>query len=86
MSSSRTRSAETIEIRSAIATIAARTSSSTVKPELGGEAGGAHHPQRVVVERLLRRDRGAQAPRREVGEPVERVDEASGPAAAPPSR
>ena len=63
-SSSRTRSADTISIRSAIAVIAASTAGSTAKPELRGEPGRPHHPQRVVAERVLRRGPASAAARR----------------------
>ena len=59
-SSSRTRSAEMISIRSAIVGHRRDHLGRDVEAELGGEPGRAHHPQRVVGERVLRRARGAQ--------------------------
>ncbi len=47
-----------------------------LEPQLRGEAGRPHHPQRVVVERLLGAARCPQHPGGEVGQPAERVDEA----------
>ena len=41
--------------------------------QLGGEPGRPHHPQRVVAERLLRRRRGVDRPRRP-GAPGPRTD------------
>ena len=61
-SSSRTRSADTIARRPHIAVIASTTSGATVKPQRRGEPRRAHHPQRVVAERLLRRAGRAQHP------------------------
>ena len=45
------------------------------EPQLGDEAGGPHHPQRVVAEGDLRGGRRAQDPGREVVEAAVRVDE-----------
>ncbi len=53
--------------------------------QLGGEARGPHHAQRVVVERLPRVHGRAQDAGGEVREPVERVDERRGRAAGRPS-
>ena len=41
----------------------------------GDEAGGSHHPQRVVAEAHLGRHRRAQRRRREIGHTTERIDE-----------
>ena len=57
-----------------------------LEAELGGEPRGAHHPQRVVVERPLRRDRGPQHAAQQVGQPAERVDEGQLRQRARPSR
>ena len=57
-----------------------------LEPELGGEPGRAHHPQRVVGERVLGRARGAQQPVREVDHAAVRVLEAPRRGPTPPSR
>ena len=45
------------------------------EPELGGEAGGPHHPQRVVRERVLRGARRPQQLCSQVAQPAEGVDQ-----------
>ena len=63
-SSSRTRSADTIvDPARPSSRIAATTARRDREAELGGEPGRAHHPQRVVAERLLRRRPACAAPR-----------------------
>ena len=72
-SSSRTRSAEMISIRPAIARHRLDDRGVDGEAELRGEPGGPHHPQRVVGERVLRPARRAQHPVREVDDPAVRV-------------
>ena len=64
----------------------ASTSSSTGSRLVAGdEAGRPQHPQRVVAEADLRRERRAQRPRGEVGGAAERVDERAATAGSPVS-
>ena len=65
-SSSRTRSAETISMRSAIAFMRRDDLGGHLEVQLRGEAGGPHHPQRIVGEGLLRRSGRAQHALRQV--------------------
>ena len=69
------RSAETIDSRSCMALTAAGISGTGSRPKPGDEARRAQHPQRVVAERDLGRQRRAQPAGGEVGQPVEGVDE-----------
>ena len=84
-SSSRTRSAETIVIRSAIAVIAVDHLRGDGEAQLGGEPGGAHHPQRVVGEGVLGAPGRPQHPVGEVDHAAERVLELLVRAARAPS-
>ena len=73
--SSRTRSADTFVMRSAIAVMAATTGGSTSKLQLGRETSSAHHPQRVVGERILRQPGRSQEMSLEVAGTAERIVE-----------
>ena len=74
-SSSRIRSAETMESRPCMRSTAAIERGVGLEREAGREARRAQHAQRVVAERDLRVERRAQPPRRQVAQPVEGVDE-----------
>ena len=52
----------------------------------GDEPGRPHHAQRIVAERLLRRQRRAQSRRGQVGDAIERVDQRGVRAARAPWR
>ena len=74
-SSSRMRSAETMESRPCMRSTAAVERRVGLEREAGGEAGGAQHAQRVVAEGDLGVERRAQPSRRQVAQPVEGVDQ-----------
>ena len=75
LSSSRTRSRDTIWSRSRRSAMAAWVSGVGTSAELGGEAGRPEHPQRVVLERHLRAGGGAQPLGGQVAEAAVGVDE-----------
>ena len=74
-SSSRMRSSETMSRRARRRMTASTSSGSGTQPVAGDEPGGPQHPQRVVGEGLLGRQRGPQPPGGQVADPVERVDQ-----------
>ena len=74
-SSSRMRSAETMESRPCMRSHRGRQRRVGLEREAGREAGGAQHAQRVVAEGDLRVERRAQPSGRQVAQPVEGVDQ-----------
>ena len=74
-SSSRMRSADTMDSRPCMRSHRLGQRRVGLEREAGGEPGGAQHAQRVVAERDLGVERRAQAAGRQVAEPVEGVDQ-----------
>ena len=69
------RSADTISSRCALRLDRRHQLGHRARGRAGDEPGGAQHPQRIVDERHLGRQRRAQPPGGEVGRAVERVDQ-----------